>query len=449
MTTDDLLKPTAPAARPGTSAALRPVLLRLHFYAGVLVGPFLLVAAITGLLYALAPQLEQAVYDHELHVPAGTTTRPLAEQVAVAASAVPGGTLYGVRPGPTDTDTTQVAFTVEGLPESHYRTAFVNPYDGELRGVLDTYGSAGALPIRGWLDTLHRNLHLGDAGRIYSELAASWLWVVVAGGLVLWWGRRRRRTGPGRARTLSWHATTGTWVAIVLFFLSATGLTWSQFAGQNITELRTALSWETPSVPAELPAPSGPPGLAAGVGTDFDTGIDEALAAARTVGLDNPVEITPPGAGTGWVVKQIQRSWPEKQDSAAIDPATGQVVDVLRFDDWPLAAKLARWGIDAHMGLLFGAANQVVLAVVMLALIALVVWGYRMWWQRRPTGRRFGRPIPRGALRRLPMRVLVPLSAAGIVAGWFLPVFGLSLLAFLLVDAAVAARAERVTTSGG
>jgi hypothetical protein len=30
----------------------------------------------------------------------------------------------------------------------------------------------------------------------------------------------------------------------------------------------------------------------------------------------------------------------------AVDPNTGTVVDVLRFADWPIAAKLARWGID-------------------------------------------------------------------------------------------------------
>ncbi|OXM61310.1 MULTISPECIES: PepSY-associated TM helix domain-containing protein [Amycolatopsis] len=437
MTTDDLRQPAAPtvAAARGT---LRPVLLRLHFCAGILVGPFLLVAAITGLLYVFAPQLEQVVYDHELHVPAGTTTQTLAAQVATAEAAVPEGTLYSVRPGPTATDTTQVVFTVDGLPESYYRTAFVNPYDGELRGVLDTYGSGGAMPIRGWLDNLHRNLHLGEAGRLYSELAASWLAVVVAGGLVLWWGRRRkRRAATGRARTLSWHATTGTGVALVLFFLSATGLTWSQFAGQNISEVRAALSWQTPSVPSKLPAATAAPAV----------GFDEALAAARTAGLDNPVEITPPAAGKAYVVKQIQRSWPEKQDAAAIDPGTGEVLGVLRFADWPLAAKLARWGIDAHMGLLFGLANQIVLAVVMVGLIALIGWGYRMWWQRRPTGRALGRPYPRGSLRRLPRRVLVPLAAAGIVAGWFAPVFGLSLLAFLLLDGFLGWRAHRAGTA--
>lgn len=448
MTTDDLLEPTAPPAAPPPPAAttpgtLRPVLLRLHFYAGILVGPFLLVAAVTGLLYVFAPQLEQAVYDHELHVPAGTSAQPLAAQVAAAQAALPEGTLAGVRPGPTATDTTQVLFDIPGLPESYHRTVFVNPYDGEIRGVLDTYGSGQALPVRAWLDNLHRNLNLGDPGRIYSELAASWLAVVVAGGLVLWWGgrRRKRKATAGRARTLSWHATTGTWVALVLFFLSATGLTWSQFAGQNISEVRAALSWQTPSVPAKLPA------AAAGTTAGIPQSIDAVLASARSAGLDGPVDITPPQASKAYVVKQIQRSWPEKQDAAAIDPNTGQVLGVLRFEDWPLAAKLARWGIDAHMGLLFGLANQIVLALVVLGLIALVIWGYRMWWQRRPTGRSMGRPFPRGALRRLPMKVLAPLTAAGIVVGWFVPVFGVSLLAFLLLDAFLGWRAHRTRPS--
>ncbi|GAB3577015.1 PepSY-associated TM helix domain-containing protein [Amycolatopsis endophytica] len=437
MTTDDLLET---AQRPDTGkprTSLRPLLLRLHFYAGILVGPFLLVAAISGLLYIFAPQLEQVVNDHQLHVPAGVGTVPLADQVSRAETAVPEGTLRSIRPGTTATDTTQVIFTAPGLPESFYRTAFVNPYDGEIRGVLDTYGSGQAMPVRGWLDNLHRNLHLGDFGRVYSELAASWLWVVVAGGLVLWWGRRRRRGATsGRARTLTWHATTGTWVALVLLFLSATGLTWSQFAGQNISELRSTLSWETPSVTSTLPAPAAaaPP-----------QSLDAVLATARSAGLGGPVEITPATTETAFVVKQVERPWPHRQDAVSIDPRTGAIVDVLRFGDWPLAAKLASWGIDAHMGLLFGLPNQIVLALVMIGLIALIIWGYRMWWQRRPTGRAVGRPFARGSLRRLPMKVLVPLVAAGIVIGWFLPVFGLSLLAFLLLDAFLAWRADRVT----
>lgn len=47
-------------ARPHpTTAWLLPLLRRLHFYAGILVGPFLVVAAVTGALYVFTPQLER------------------------------------------------------------------------------------------------------------------------------------------------------------------------------------------------------------------------------------------------------------------------------------------------------------------------------------------------------------------------------------------------------
>ena len=35
---------------------------RLHFYIGLFIAPFIFVAALTGTLYVLTPQLEQAIY---------------------------------------------------------------------------------------------------------------------------------------------------------------------------------------------------------------------------------------------------------------------------------------------------------------------------------------------------------------------------------------------------
>ncbi|MGC7094507.1 PepSY-associated TM helix domain-containing protein [Amycolatopsis lurida] len=453
MTTDEFVETDPEAARARRRSA-RPLLLRLHFYAGVFVGPFLLVAALTGLLYIFTPQLEQVVYDHELHVPAGSSAQPLESQLTAARQAVPDATVVRVRPGREATDTTQVIFSRPDLEASHWLTAYVDPYSGQVRGVLETYGSSQATPVRTWIDQLHRSLHLGDFGRLYSELAASWLWVVVLGGLVLWWSKRRQhrvadRRAKGRRKLVAWHAATGSWVAIVLLFLSVTGLTWSQYAGESITDLRKALSWETPTLETSL-SEHAEHGAHAGHSGHHsapiaDAGPDRVLDAARGHGLDGPVEITlPAGEGEVYLVKQIKTSWPEKQDTVAIDPASAQVLETLRFDDYPLGAKLARWGIDAHMGLLFGVPNQIVLAVVCLALITMVVWGYRMWWHRRPTREGFGmgKPFARGGWRSMPPAALVALVVAGALAAWFLPVFGVTLLGFLLVDALVGLRTK-------
>jgi uncharacterized iron-regulated membrane protein len=155
------------------------------------------------------------------------------------------------------------------------------------------------------------------------------------------------------------------------------------------------------------------------------------------------VEIVPPAdSGTAYVVRQIQRSWPEKQDSVAIDPATGKVTDTLRFADYPVLAKLTRWGIDAHTGSLFGIVNQLALAALALALILMIFWGYRMWWQRGRASA-FGRPVARCAWQHVPPYVLVTCAAAVAVLGYFVPLLGIPLAAFLAVDVVLGEIAHR------
>ncbi|MGX6449031.1 PepSY-associated TM helix domain-containing protein [Patulibacter sp. S7RM1-6] len=449
----------SPAARRPRRTSLRPLALRLHFYAGILVAPLLVVACVTGLIYTTTPQVEAIVHRHELHVdpPADARPLPLVDQVRAARAAHPEGTVAAVRPAPGREDTTRVLLDVPGLPEGTQRTVFVDPYRGEIRGALGTMGEW--LPVRLWVDTLHRNLHLGDLGRLYSETAAAWLWVVVLGGLILWWGRRRtarRRTAPAaaaprgsRRRTLRTHELVGLVAAVGLLGLSATGLTWSKHTGAHVSDLRAQFSWQTPTV--DTGAAGGEHAGHAGHGGGGDgaapspavesarlSSIDDAVRTAGTAGLVAPLEVTPPAQDEGrWKVQEVRRSWPLRQDAVAVNATGIHVDDVTRFADWPLAAKLTEWGISAHMGLLFGLANQIALAALAIALLVLIVLGYRMWWQRRPTrGPRLGvgKPMPRGAWRHLPWPVLVPLALATVVVGWFVPPLGVTLVAFLLLD---------------
>ncbi|MFI6578891.1 PepSY-associated TM helix domain-containing protein [Nocardiopsis sp. NPDC050513] len=435
--------------RPGAWTALRPLVLRLHFYAGVFVAPFILVAAVTGLLYVWTPQIEDAVHADLLRVEPAGETLPLHEQVRVAREEVPDAELDAVRPPTTEEDATRVLFNVPGLEPGQRAAVFVDPHDGDVLGVTESYGTSGALPVRTWIEVFHRNLHLGDVGRLYSELAASWLWVVALGGVALWTARvRRSRAGvrraltpgsasPGRARSVSLHGATGLWITVGLLFLSATGMTWSQYAGGNIADLRERMSWTTPAVSAETPPAS--PGV--------DVGVDAVLASARDAGLDGPVEVAyPETPASPYVVSQLDRLWPTRADSAAIAPDTAEVTDVVRFADYPLMAKFTRWGIDAHMGLLFGVVNQVVLTALALGLLAVVLWGYRMWWQRRPTRSRtlgVGRPYPRGAFRALPLPLRAAVVLVLLAVGWAAPLVGVSLLVFLAVDVALGWRARR------
>ena len=175
----------APGAAPSpvpSWSALRPLVLRVHFYAGVFVAPFLAVACLTGLVYVFSPQISDVVYRDELLVgPHTGPARPLDDQVAAALAAHPEGTLSSVSYAGDPERTTVVVLAVPGLPDEVARTVYVDPYTAQVRGSLDTWYDTP--PLQTTLDDLHRTLLLGTPGRIYSELAASWLWVLVLGGL--------------------------------------------------------------------------------------------------------------------------------------------------------------------------------------------------------------------------------------------------------------------------
>lgn len=242
-------------------------------------------------------------------------------------------------------------------------------------------------------------------------------------------------------------------LALGLVFFSVTGLTWSQWAGSNIDRMRSELGWMTPQVNTQLSGDARPPAdphaehhgmgmmpgmtMPAGPVNPPDSDWERALEAARAGGiLAEHVELRQPRrAGSAWMVTEVDRRWPTRVDAVALDPRHFQITDRTRFADFPLVAKLTRWGVDAHMGVLFGLANQLLLAIFGGGLCLMIGLGYRLWWRRRPA------PGSRGPVSTLshawlqlgwPGRGVTLLLALGL--GWALPVMGGSFLLFLAVD---------------
>lgn len=464
-----------PRTRPRWFGAL---MLRLHFYAGILVGPFIVIAAVSGALYAVAPTLEQIVYAHELHAPVTDERLTLAEQIRIAeahvasAHGADAATLSAVRPAPEPGDTSRIMFAQEGLGSSESRAVFVDPGTGEIRGDLTVYGTSGSLPLRTWISNLHRTLHLGELGRNYSELAASWLGIVALAGIALWIIRIRKarvkkdllrpnRAHTGYRRLFGWHTSVGIWVLLGALFLSATGITWSQYAGANVSNLRASLGWTGPVLTTTLGDATDAPvdehaghhgAVTAPTGAANPATFDAVLAIAQRANVNTgQVEIAPPAeAGMTWTVREIKTSFPTEGDRLAIDGSTMQIVDRVDFADLPLAAKLADWGVSLHMGVLFGPLNQIVLLLIAAGIATMAVLGYAMWAKRRPTrspSRLVGTPPPRGALRGAPWWGLGAVVAASALIGLWLPLIGWTLVAFVVIDTAIGVVKSRTWAS--
>ena len=426
-------------------AALRPLARRVHFLAGILVAPLLLVLCLTGLVYVFSPQIHDGLYASQLFVDrVGEQPRPVTEQVTMALAAHPEGELRSVVPPSEPDRTTQVNLSVPGDGDpSHARTVYVDPYTNYINGELTT--ERGRLPANVWLRELHADLHLGEIGRLYSETAASWLPVISVGGLLLWLIKQGPRARTAREflvpaprgkgahlRLKSVHGPLGFWASALLLVTGVTGLMMSRFAGPRLFDARPP---RLAAAPVDVPVPATP------------IDVDSVLHVARGHGLSGTLEVTPSAApGQVFTVTETSPGLPVHRAAVAVDPYTGRITEHIGWDDYPLLAQIRTLGIELHTGTLFGLANQILLAVFAVTTIVLIAGGYRMWWKRSPYRGQLP-PAPLPALRQLPRPLGAVAVLVAVALGWYLPMFGVSLAAFVVVDIVINAIRRRRGTS--
>ncbi|GGG78566.1 PepSY-associated TM helix domain-containing protein [Corynebacterium pelargi] len=418
------------------SPALRPIVVRMHTVAGILIAPLIVVAALSGLFYALCPTLEQWVYHDEITttVPADAQALDVQQQVQAAKAVAGDRTLAGVQLYDDPEKNTRVLFADPKLGEGVFHAVFVDPYNAEIKGQLEQYGKSSALPLTRWASYGHKNLWLGTPGRIYSELAASWLGFFAISGVVLWWQLQGKDTskfkamlrwsqakGSGRRlQYLRQHGVVGTVLAAGLIFLCVTGLTWSLVAGDNIAKLRKELGWTSPSTQASVSKT---------ITIDDPIADIDAVAATTRQELRLPVRLMlPETPEQGWVATELRQPYRMATDAVAID-SQGDVISFNHFDSWPLAAKATVWLIQLHMGTLFGLPNQLALVALALGITFLVIRGYQIWYRRG-----FGNAPRVRSLRPLATKkgalLLAALAAYSVIA----PLFGLSILVLFALD---------------
>ncbi len=205
---------------------------RWHFYAGLLVLPFIIWLAVTGAAFLYQDAIDRSVHHGLKVVPVGDARLP-AQQLVAAAQGRHGGSVF-VYTTPKRAD----ASAEIGLVDAHgvRQVVYVDPYRARV---------LGALPEHGTLSWTIRRLHslalVGPYARGLIEMAGGWAIVLVLTGVYLWWPRGRRGgvisvRGKPKQR-LFWrdlHAVTGAGVGAILLLLALTGMPWSWLWGAQV-----------------------------------------------------------------------------------------------------------------------------------------------------------------------------------------------------------------------
>jgi uncharacterized iron-regulated membrane protein len=434
---------------------------RWHFFASFLVVPVLLLLAVTGLIYLFRFQLEPLMHSDLMKVdqPPTTIAQPYVSQLAAVDHAYPGSTAVSLTEPRNDHSPTIVSIQTAA---GEARDVYVNPYVPEVLGSLDPDRTLSGYAIR-----LHGELMAGPWGDHVIELGACWAVVMAVTGYYLFVrgfrARRRARVARRRGATLRWrHGLVGAFAGLGLLALLVTGLPWTGLWGAKVQSFATAHGsslWSTdpgalsnptsrldeslphshhhdvPWAQQDSPVPSSSPKE----GERSVANADTAIEVADRSGLRHPMTVAlPPADDARGVFSVIGYAFdaPSDERTVHIDRYGGDVLSTYGFDDYPLLARVVSQGIGLHEGRSLGPWSFWGSAAMCVAIIAMCVTGPLMWWRRRPRGAgRLGAPRGRMPVGR------TPLSAVLLVAlGLFLPLFGLSLLAVLMLDQLVLRR---------
>ena len=428
---------------------------RWHFYAGLFVAPFMILLALTGIIYLFKPQLDPLLYDHLLNVQPAHHTLSADDQLNLVQASYPQAHISQYLP-PINPERSAQFVLHDGGRELN---VFINPYSGTVLGQQDA-----KLNLQAVARALHGELMIGTLGDRLIELAAGWGVVLVVSGMYLWWPRGQAAGGilwprlNRRGRTL-WrdlHATTGFWGAALLLFMLLSGMTWTGFWGKQYANLwnqfpaamwnnvpasdiearslntaaRQTVSWAMENTPMPVSGAhaehmnhgahaSGPAAPGVSLQQVYET------ATARKV--EPGYSITLPTTAEGVFTIAVFADDPRNDATLHIDQYTGEVLVDVRWQQYGNVARATEMSVMLHEGKLFGTPNQIAILLVCLMILLSSVSGLVMWWKRRPQGRLGVPPLRHdlptwktGVVIMLALAIIFPLVGASLIAVWLL-----------------------------
>ena len=427
---------------------------RWHFYAGLIVVPFLTFLALTGLIMLYGNSIDTFL-GPKYHVTSGGQRASAIAQALAAEQAVPGGKVsLFVSPARAD-----IASYFIVKADKAQTVVVVDPHGPKI---LASYSRDNTW--FNWASGLHGTMWVGDIGDRILEVTAGLGIILVITGCYLWWPRDGRGIAGALLPRLSlkgwalWrelHKSIGFWMSVVLLFFFVSGMAWTGIWGAKYVQAwSTFPSAKFDNVPLsdktmatlnggalkEVPWPleqtklptSGSQAGIVGVPSGQPVNLNTVADFAKTIGFDGQFRVNLPDGEEGVFTVSADSmdgdtNSPFGDHTVHIDQYTGKVLADIGFADYSLAGKSMAAGVALHQGNL-GLWNTLLNTVFCLGIIFLSVSGVVMWWKRRSIGTLSAPLYPRDY--RVPKAILV----IGVLVCAAFPLTGIAVVLFAIVD---------------
>lgn len=428
------------------------LIIRWHFFCGLLFIPLTLIISISGCVYLFEDEYEEYFFKELLFVEPGTSRLPASDLLNKAKLNTPNMKASGFVYFDDPTRSTQVKLRsgssmphhgappktsmewAGGGPEKvpvvmdiKRTTIFMNPYTGDILGA-HTNGDT----LMSFMKDLHGNLLGGKFGSLLVELTSSWVMMLMATGLVMWWPRGKvgirgtlipRLNESNRVFWRDLHAVPAFYFSFFIIFLVISGLPWTLVWGDAFHSIQQKLDMRAPAGFHSRLLKSD-----ASSASNGKISLDYVISEAKNKGYNGEIKVKIPKNRTDTFAILQDSDDPAERASMHFDQYSGKIISASEWDKVPLMAKAVTYGIKLHRGEYFGGWNLVLVLVTTLILIFMCISGIVLWIKRRPTNKLGAPKRPRGYEE--PRWLLW--TTFGFAA--FMPLLGASLVAFLVGD---------------
>ena len=428
---------------------------RMHFYAALFITPLLISLTLSGIGFLFYTDVEDHLYDDYFFGDSGKTeVLSIDEAVKLAEESYAG---YKTN-------------KIIVLEEPYNTRLTMKNADGEERYVfLDDHnqiigGQDAGYTFSNIMRNLHSSLFIGGTFVNYLvELAACWAVFLLLSGIYMTFKakllKKTKQTNK-RQKSRKFHALIGTIITIPMLVIIFTGLPWSAVMGnfiyqasQDHPSFGTPLLQQQPptSDVSEIPwatrketPPTSDSGHAAHHGmkestvcgaNPYQLSVEKLQHEIDAMNISKPYAIIYPTSEVGvYTVAKSSNTGvtgldvsPYDETTMYFDQYSGKFIDKVDYEDYGILAKWFTWGIPLHEGHLFGWPNKLINLLVCVAFLVVIAWGIRTWVLRKKKDHLSAPP-------KISQKVSIPFIIFMIILGILMPLFGLSLIAVVLIE---------------
>ncbi|MDR7693457.1 PepSY-associated TM helix domain-containing protein [Riemerella anatipestifer] len=271
-----------------------------------------------------------------------------------------------------------------------YKTAYVNPFTGEVLKVYDEkYSFFNIVKFIHWSFLLK-----SDWGTYVVGIPILVFIFMLISGIILWWPKnkkaRKQRIWFQWKNIKSWrrknydlHSILGFYSSLVAFIIAVTGVFYSFFIVQTVVYFIFSggdieppdFSQYATQAPKEMRNEKTLDKIAQQVEMLFPNAYGYSLDFGHEHMDDHEHE------NFSVFVKELSYSY-HKNHSVIFDENSGELLKVHRHNDKNLGEKAIAANYDIHVGAIFGIWSKILAFVVSLVCASLPITGFLVWWGR-------------------------------------------------------------------